>query len=221
LRYWGGARAAIYDELRNAGSNLELAQFYAKELIAQQPDVILVDSTSLTAALQRETRTIPIVFVAVTDPVGSGFVTGLPRPGGNITGFSSQEPSMASKWVQLLSEVAPGTKLMAAMFNPDTAPFVAPYYLPHFEAATRSLDVQSIVARVRNEAEIEMVMTSLGRGPAAGVILMPDIFVYTHRARIISLAAHYSEPTIGRSPGAVSNEIRHGRKPKDRQGARP
>src|SRR5262249_39125971 len=87
-------------------------------------------------------------------------------------------------------------KLIAALFNPDTAPYVATYYLPQFEAATRSLDVQSIVVPVRNEAEIEMVMTSLGRGPAAGGILMPDIFLGTHRARIISRAAHYSAPTI-------------------------
>jgi putative ABC transport system substrate-binding protein len=98
--------------------------------------------------------------------------------------------------VELLSEVAPGRKLMAAMFNPDTAPSVATYYLPHFEAATRSLDVQSIVMPVRNEAEIETVMTALGRGPAAGMILMPDIFLATHWAPIISLAAQYSVPTI-------------------------
>jgi putative ABC transport system substrate-binding protein len=184
-------------ELRWAASgNPELAWLYAKELIAQQPDVILVSSTPLTAALQRETRTIPIVFVEVSDPVGSGFVAGLPRPGGNITGFSYQEPSVASKWVELLSEVAPGRKLMAAMFNPDTAPYVATYYLPHVEAAARSLNVQSIVVPIRSEAEIETVMTSLGRGPAAGVMLMPDIFLATHFAPIISLAARYSEPTI-------------------------
>jgi putative tryptophan/tyrosine transport system substrate-binding protein len=103
---------------------------------------------------------------------------------------------MASKWAELLSEVVPSRKLMAAMFNPDTAPYVATYYLPHFEAATRSPNVQSIVVPVRSEAEIETVMTSLGRGPAAGVILMPDFFLFAHRAQIISLAAHYSEPTI-------------------------
>jgi putative ABC transport system substrate-binding protein len=102
--------------------------------------------------------------------------------------------------VELLSEVAPGLKLIAAMFNPDTAPYVATYYLPQFEAATRSLNVQSIVVPVRSEAEIETVMTSLGRGPAAGVVLMPDIFLLTHHARIISLATYYSEPTIFFSP---------------------
>ena len=173
---WSEGRILRMELRWDPGGNPELARLYAKELIAQQPDVILVSSTPLTAALQRETRTIPIVFVEVSDPVGSGFVAGLPRPGGNITGFSYQEPSMASKWVELLSEVAPGRKLVAPMFNPETAPYVATYYLPHFEAATRSLDVQSIVAAVRSEAEIEMVMKSLGRGPAAGVILMTRFF---------------------------------------------
>jgi putative ABC transport system substrate-binding protein len=112
---WSEGRNLRID-LRQAGDNFEFAQLYAKELIAQHPDVILVHSTPLTAALQRETRTIPIVFVHVSDPVGSGFVAGLPRPGGNITGFSYHESSMASKWVELLSEVAPGRKLIAALF---------------------------------------------------------------------------------------------------------
>jgi putative tryptophan/tyrosine transport system substrate-binding protein len=176
--------------------DLERVRFNAKELVAQQPDVILVDSTPHTAALQRETRTIPIVFVGVSDPVGSGFVAGLPRPGGNITGFTAEDPSMAGKRVELLNEIAPGRKLVAAVFNPDTAPFVRTYYLPQFEAATRSLGLQSIVAPVHNEAEIETVMTSLGRGPAASVVLMPDGFLYARRARIISLAAQYSLPTV-------------------------
>jgi putative ABC transport system substrate-binding protein len=193
---WSEGRNLRLD-VRRAGGDLELVRRYARELIAQQSDVILVDGTPQTAALQRETRTIPIIFVDVSDPVGSGFVAGMPRPGGNITGFSLQEPSMSSKWVELVSEIAPGLKLMAAMFNPDTAPYVATYYVPQFEAATRSLNVQSIVVPIRNEAEIEAVMTSLGRGPAAGVILMPDTFLYAHRAPIISLAVQYSVPTIG------------------------
>jgi putative ABC transport system substrate-binding protein len=190
---WSEGRNLRID-VRWAAGDLELVRLYAKELIAQQPDVILTDGTPQTAALQRETRTIPIVFVDVADPVGSGFVASLSRPGWNVTGFSIQAPSLAGKWVELLNEVAPGRKLIAAMFNPDTAPWK--YYLPHFEAATRSLGVNSIVARVHNEAEIETVMTSLGRGPAASVVLMPDAFVYLHRAPIISLAAQYSVPTI-------------------------
>jgi putative ABC transport system substrate-binding protein len=186
--------------LYSDGSDINRIRALAHELVGLQPDVILATTTPETAALQRETRTIPIVFVEVSDPVGSGFVAGLARPGGNITGFSNQEPSMASKWVELLSEVAPGLKLIAAMFNPDTAPYVATYYLPQFEAATQSLNVQSIVVPVRSDAEIETVMTALGRGPAAGVVLMPDVFFGEHGARIISLATHYSVPTIIYSP---------------------
>jgi putative ABC transport system substrate-binding protein len=183
-------------DVRSTGDEPELVQRYARELVAQQSDVILAEGTLASAAVQRETRTIPIVFVEVSDPVGSGFVTGLARPGGNITGFSHLYPSMASKWVELASEVAPGLKLIAAMFNPDRAPYVGTYYVPQFEAAARSLNVRSIVAPVRNEAEIEAVMTSLGRGPAAAVILMPDIFLSLHLAPIFSLAARYSLPTI-------------------------
>jgi putative ABC transport system substrate-binding protein len=183
-------------DVRSSGDDPELVRRYARELVAQQSDVILAEGTLATAALQQETRTIPIVFLEVSDPVGSGLVASLPRPGGNITGFSHLYPSMASKWVELISEVAPGLKLMAAMFNPDRAPYVGTYYLPQFDAAARSLNVQLIVAPVRNDAEIEAVMTSLGRGPAAGVILMPDIFLSLHLAPIFSLAAHYSLPTI-------------------------
>jgi putative tryptophan/tyrosine transport system substrate-binding protein len=183
-------------DLRWARGDLERVRLNAKELVALQPDVILADSSPQTAAVQREARNIPIVFVGVSDPVGSGFVAGLSRPGGNITGFTNQDPSMAGKWVDLLNSIAPGRKLVAAVFNPDTAPYVRTYYLSQFEAATRSLGVNSIVAPVHDEAEIETVMTSLGRGPAASVVLMPDAFVYAHRASIISLAAQYSIPTI-------------------------
>jgi putative tryptophan/tyrosine transport system substrate-binding protein len=132
----------------------------------------------------------------VSDPIGSGFVASMPRPSGNITGFAVLEPSLPSKWVELFNEIAPDRKLIAAVFNPDMSPYVATYYVPQFEAAARSLKLQSFVAPVRNEDEIETVMTSLGRGPPAGVILMPDVFVYAHRAPIISLAAHYRVPTI-------------------------
>jgi putative ABC transport system substrate-binding protein len=192
---WSEGRNLRLD-IRWAGGDLERATLNAKELIALQPDVILADATPHTAALQRETRTIPIVFVSVSDPVGSGFVASLPRPGGNITGFSAVDASVAGKWVELLNEIAPDVKRVAVMFNPDTAPYVRKYYLPSFEAAARSLKVQSSMAPVHSEAEIETVMTSLGRGPAAGLVVVPDSFVYAHRTSIISLAAQYSVPTI-------------------------
>jgi hypothetical protein len=163
-------------------------------------------TTPVTAALQRQTRTIPIVFVFVGDPVGEGIVAGLPRPGGNITGFIPQEAGMAGKWLELLTEIAPGVKRAAAMFNPDTEPFVRRYFLPSFEAAAHSLKVAPITAPVRSDAEIEQVMTSLGREPRGGLVLMPDAFVQVHRAPIILLAARYNVPAVY----AVSNFVREG-----------
>ena len=120
-------------DIRWAAGNPDRMRMFAKELVAPQPDVIFSEGTPATAALQRETRTIPIIF-AGSDPVGFGFVAGLPRPGGNITGFITDESSLAGKWLELLTEIAPGVKRVAAMFNPDTAPYVRSYYLPAFEA---------------------------------------------------------------------------------------
>ena len=164
-------------DVRWAGDNVDRMRMFAKELVDLQPDVILASGTPATAALQRETRTIPIVFVIVADPVGDGFVAGLPRPGGNITGFGDQEAAMAGKWLELLTEIAPGVKRAAIMFNPDTAPDGGSYYLPSFEAAARSLKVEPIAAPVHSDAEIETVITSLGREPRGGLVVMPDAFM--------------------------------------------
>jgi putative ABC transport system substrate-binding protein len=174
----------------------DLMHTFAKELVDLQPDVILANTIPVTAALQRETKTIPIVFTIVADPVGSGFVASLPRPGGNITGFSPLEASMTGKWLELLTEIAPGLKRAAMMFNPDTAPYVRSYFQPSFEAAARSLKVAPIAAPVRSDAEIETVITSLGREPGGGLIVMPDNFVIIHRAQIISLAARTNVPAV-------------------------
>src|ERR1700686_1800600 len=118
--------------------------------VASQPDVVLSSTTSTTEALLQQTRTIPIVFAVVADPVGSGFVASLPRPGGNVTGFSSVEGTIASKWLELLTGIAPGVKRAMMLFNPDTAPFIKSYVLPSFEAAARSLKVALIAAPVHN-----------------------------------------------------------------------
>ena len=117
--------------------------------------MILADTTAVTAALQRETQTIPIVFSIVANPVGSGFVASLSHPGGNITGLGLVEASFASKWLELLTEIAPSVKRAAIMFNPDTAPGGGLYFLSSFEAAARSLKVEPITAPVHNDAEIE------------------------------------------------------------------
>jgi ABC-type uncharacterized transport system substrate-binding protein len=135
---WTDGRNLRMDVRWGAG-NVDRMRMFAKELVGLQPDVILTGGTPVTAALQRETRTIPIVFVGPSDPIGEGFVASLPRPGGNLTGFTDVEAAMAGKWVELLTEIAPTVKRVAAMFNPDTAPYVTSYYLPAFEAAARSL----------------------------------------------------------------------------------
>jgi len=185
-------------DVRWAAADPDRVRMYAKELVELQPDVILVDSTPQTAALQANTRTIPIVFVIVSDPVGSGFVASLPRPGGNMTGFSNQEPSMGGKWVELLTEIAPDRRRIAAMFNPETAPYLRSYYLPSFEAAARSYKVEPIVVPVHGDADIETAMTALGR-ESGGLVVMPDAFLVARRASIISLAARNNIPAINLS----------------------
>src|SRR6516225_7634018 len=138
-------------EVRLAPADADLMRTFAKELVSLQPDVILTNSTPVTAAVKRETSTIPIVFAVVAYPVGSGFVASLPRPGGNITGFGSVEGSIASKWLELLTGIAPGIKRAMMLFNPDTAPFIKSYVLPSFEAAAKSLKVALIAAPVYND----------------------------------------------------------------------
>jgi putative tryptophan/tyrosine transport system substrate-binding protein len=192
---WSDGRNLRID-VRWAPGSVDRTRTFAKELVDLQPDVILVGSTSQTAALQRETLSIPIVFATVSDPVGEGFVAGLTRPGGNITGFITSEASLAGKWLELLTEIAPSVKRSAIMFNPDTAPGRGSYFLPTFETAARSLKVEPIVAGVHSDAEIETVVTSLGREPVGGLVVMPDTFMNVHRAPIISLAARYNVPAI-------------------------
>jgi putative ABC transport system substrate-binding protein len=128
-------------EVRWAGGNVDRLRMFAKELVDLQPDVILATSTPSTAALQQATRTIAIVFAGISDPVGAGFVASLPGPGGNLTGFINMEGAFAGKWLEVLTEIAPGIKRTAIMFNPDTAPGGGSYYLPSFDAAARKLKV--------------------------------------------------------------------------------
>jgi putative tryptophan/tyrosine transport system substrate-binding protein len=192
---WAEGRNLRID-VRWAAGSIDRARILAKELVDRQPDVIFADSTPQVSALHDETRTIPVVFALVADPVGAGFVASLARPGGNFTGFISYEEGMASKWLELLTQIAPGIERAAIMFNPDTAPGGGLYLLPSFESAARKLKVKPIVARVRNEADIEAVITSLGSEPKAGLALMPDIFLAVHRASIISMAALKNVPAV-------------------------
>jgi putative ABC transport system substrate-binding protein len=181
-------------DFRGVGGDINRIRALAQELVGLQPDIILTDTTPATVALQRETRTIPIVFVGVADPVASGIVATLNQPGGNITGFGYLEASMGGKWLELLSEIAPGLKRAAIMFNPDTAPASA--YMPSFETAARSLKVAPIIAPVHGDVEIETAIIALGREPGGGLVVMPDIFATVHRAPIISAAARNNVPAV-------------------------
>jgi putative ABC transport system substrate-binding protein len=183
-------------DVRWGADNVDRMRLFAKELVGLKPDVILATSTPVTAALQGETRTIPIVFANINDPVGSGFVASLPRPGGNLTGLINVEATMGGKRLQLLTEIAPGIKRVAIMFSPDTASYVRSYFQPSFEAAARLLQVEPIIAPVHSDAEIEMVITSLAREPGGGLITVPDNFVNSHRQTVISLAARNNIPAV-------------------------
>jgi putative tryptophan/tyrosine transport system substrate-binding protein len=167
----------------------------AKELVALQPDVILTQSTPATAAVLQETRTVPIVFATVADPVGSGFVASFPRPGGNATGFDVSESTQAGKWVGLLKEIAPHIARVAMLFNPTSATY-ADFWLNPFKASAASFAVEPISAPVRDESELDSVVAALAREPNSGLIAMPDSFLMTHPVEITSLAARYRLPTV-------------------------
>jgi len=192
---WTEGRNVIID-VRWSASNVEREQLLAKELVALQPDVILAHGTPITAALKRETRTIPIVFGAVADPVGEGFVESLNRPGGNITGFLFSEASIGGKWVELLKEVAPNLEQVAMLFNPETAPGRGTHYLASFQDAARSLKVKALTAPVRSDAEIEPSIALLGREPDSGFVAIGDSFLVSHRKTIILAAARYKIPAV-------------------------
>ncbi len=192
---WQDGRNVQIDYRWGAG-DAEKIQIFARLFVDQRPDLIVGHTTPVVAALKTQTSTIPIVFLQVSDPVGSHFVESLARPGGNITGFTNLEASMGTKLVELLKEIAPQTRSVGLMFNPQTAPDGGSYFLKPLEAAATLLKVKMIVAPVHNPAEIEVVMTSLSHEPAAGLIVMPDIFSLTHRQEIIALAAQFRLPAI-------------------------
>jgi putative tryptophan/tyrosine transport system substrate-binding protein len=182
-------------DTRWAAEVKELMQQFAKELVELQPDLILSQTTPTTAALLQQTRTIPIVFATVADPVGSGFVASFPQPGGNVTGFNVSEPTLAGKFLELLKEIAPRVARVAMLFNPSTAPY-AEFYLNPFKAAAASLGVEAITAPVLDRTELESVVAAQARTPNSGLIVMPDGFMNVHRAEVTSLAARYGLPAV-------------------------
>jgi putative ABC transport system substrate-binding protein len=190
---WTDGRNVRMD-LRSGGGDINQVRVLAHELVGLQPDIILTNGTPATVALQQETPTIPIVFTNVSDPVANGIVARLDRPSGNITGFAVAEASMGGKWLELLSEIAPGLKRAAILFNPDTSP--ASTYVPSLETAARSLKVAPVTAPVHSDAEIETAIAALGREPGGGLVVMPGAFMVAHRASIISAAARNNMPAV-------------------------
>ena len=181
-------------DYRYAAGSAEQFQTQAKELFAQQPDVILATTTPAAAALQRESRAVPIVFLGVSDPVGSGFVASLARPGGNLTGLLLLEESIAGKWLAMLKEMAPNLTRAALLANPATTPYE--YFLRSAEAAARSLAIELVPCRVENAAEIERAIETFASAPNGGLVLPPDSSSTRQRELIVSLAARHRLPAV-------------------------
>ena len=189
---WTGRNVRV--AYRWADGDVNRMRTFARELIALQPDAVLAATTPAVAALQEETRTIPIVFVRVSDP--SVFVDSISKPGGHITGFSNFEPSLAGKWLQLLKEIAPGVARVAVMFNPATTPRGGSDFLRFAKAAAPSVGVEINAAPINDVAEIEHVIAAVAREANGGLINLPDVFLVAHRNLTIELAARYRVPTI-------------------------
>lgn len=182
-------------DYRWATTDFQLIQRFAKELIELQPDLIVSSGTPTTAALMHQTRTIPIIFANVVDPVGQGFVASQLRPGGNVTRFINLEPSVSGKFLELLKEIAPRVTRVAMYFNPATAPYSETYLNP-FKTAAASFGVEPIAAPIRDMTELETLIATLAREANGGLIAMPDGFNIAHRAEVTSLAARYHLPAV-------------------------
>ena|SRR5262245_30652420 len=192
---WVDGRNLRVDHRWGAGNPERLAVF-ARELATLNPEMIVAHTTPSVIALRKQTKDIPIVFVQVSDPIGTGFVKDMARPGGNITGFTNFESSMVSKWVGLLKEMAPGISRVAFMFNPQTAPFVPRFYQEPLESSARALGLLPVARPVHSAGEIESTITAIGRQSGSALIILPDSFNIVHRDRIIALATQYKLPTI-------------------------
>jgi putative ABC transport system substrate-binding protein len=180
---------------RWAGGNLGRIETFGRELIELKPDVILASNTPAVAALKRESQTIPVVFANLSDPVDTGLVPNLARPGGNITGFTAFEYSLAGKWLETLKAIAPRISRIALVFDPGTGPF-AEKYISSLQAAGQSLGVESIDAPVRHLDEVERVLVAQAREPGGSILVMPTSFAVANRGSIIPLVARYRVPAI-------------------------
>jgi putative tryptophan/tyrosine transport system substrate-binding protein len=186
----------LHVDYRFTTGGLDVLRASVAELLAQQPELIVARGTPVVAELRRQSSTIPIVFTLVGDPIGGGFIKSWAQPGGNITGFVNFEPSMSTKWLELLKEVAPVVNQVAALFNPDTAPGHGAYFLKPMENATPLFGMKLINAAVHNEREIESTLAKLSAEPGVGLVAMPDFFTTIHHQQIVALAVHHRLPAV-------------------------
>src|SRR5450631_651030 len=183
-------------DYRWTGGDVDRIRTSAKEIVELHPDVILGRSTTVIAALLKESRTVPIVFVVVSDPVGEGFVATMAKPGGNVTGFTNVESSLGGKWLALLKEIVPGISHISVMLNPKTAPGGGSYYLRMVESAAAAIGIKLIVSPIQDAAEIEQVINDVSRDANGGLVVMPDVTTVAHRKLIASLAAEHRVPAV-------------------------
>ena len=184
-------------EMRWGRGDRDLVQSHAQELVRIAPEVILTNGTPSSIALKQETSKIPIVFAQVTDPVGEGLVASLSRPGGNITGFSAYDSEMGGKWMELLKEFAPGVTRAALLFNPRTAPGGGTRLIwPHLEIAARAMSAEPVAMPVASATDIERSLRTHGAQPGAGLVVMPDGFMFINSALVVELANTLRIPAI-------------------------
>jgi putative ABC transport system substrate-binding protein len=189
---WSEGRNIRIEQRWTAGDSNRL-RAYAAEFAQLKTDIIVCEGTPVVAALQQAARTIPIVFVNANDPIGSGFVASIARPGGNITGFVSFEPAMVGKWLQTLKEIAPDVARVALVYNPQTHTGM---FFQSTEAAARSLTVETIRLPFSDAAEIERALGDFAREPNGGLLVLPDNSTNLHRDLICALAAQHRLPAI-------------------------
>ena len=181
-------------DIRYGNSRPELYQAHAKELVASQPDIIFAHTTPVVAALKRETSTIPIVFVSVSDPIGSGFITSMARPGGNVTGLMLYEAGITGKWLSMLKEIAPLLARAALIANPNTTPI--DYYVGSAKAITASMGIEVIPRPVASAADIEQTVADIGKIPNSGLVVLPSATILEHRELFVALAARHRVPAV-------------------------
>jgi putative ABC transport system substrate-binding protein len=192
-RGWSEGRNLQTDTRFAAGKSNQY-QTLAKELVALQPDVIIAHTTPVVEAVRKESGTIPIVFVTVSDPVGSGFIVSLAHPGGNLTGLLLYESSIPGKWLAMLKEIAPSLTRIALVANPKTTPYE--YFLRATRAAAAPLAIELVPGRIETTADIEREIASFARIPNGGLVLPPDSTTILRRDLIIELAARHRLPAV-------------------------